>query len=198
MPVRQCTVMVPICLPSLAACRARVLSQPRVFYRQKSLFAAIERGSQHSRARPPRTRDAFGSAQRSPPRERSSSDRGGRQESKYERRQSGSENRTEYRDRGNTRNDAGRDSEGFRPESLPFTTAASEFLYGYSVVLAAITAGRRKLYNLYLHERGLHHENIKFLLSRARIHGIKIHEVGDNYLPLMDKASSGRPHNVSR
>ena len=34
------------------------------------------------------------------------------------------------------------------------------------------------------------------LLARAREKQVKVHEVGDEWLPLMDKASSGRPHNV--
>jgi tRNA G18 (ribose-2'-O)-methylase SpoU len=85
----------------------------------------------------------------------------------------------------------------YRPENLPRTTAASEFLYGYSSVFAAIKAGRRTLYKLYIHERGLNHEGRDALFARARAAKLPMQEVGDDYLPLMDKASSGRPHNVS-
>ncbi|KAF2193814.1 alpha/beta knot [Zopfia rhizophila CBS 207.26] len=83
----------------------------------------------------------------------------------------------------------------YAPGSLPYTTAASEFLYGYSVVIAALKARRRNLYNLYIHDRGRNHESRIALVSRAKQAGVKIHEVGDEWLRLMDKASSGRPHN---
>ncbi|KAF2258009.1 alpha/beta knot [Lojkania enalia] len=81
------------------------------------------------------------------------------------------------------------------PDTLPYSTAASEFLYGYSVVLAALKAGRRQLYNLYIHTRGQNHASNAAILSRAKYQGVKIHEVGDEWLHLMDRASSGRPHN---
>jgi 21S rRNA (GM2251-2'-O)-methyltransferase len=83
------------------------------------------------------------------------------------------------------------------PETLPYTTAASEFLYGYQTVMAALKAGRRRLYKLYIHERGQNHEGASALIARAKIANVKIQEVDDDYLRLMDKASSGRPHNVS-
>lgn len=82
------------------------------------------------------------------------------------------------------------------PLSIPYTTAASEFLYGYSVVLAALRARRRKLYNLYLHSRAARHEGICTLKERARTAGVQIHDVNDEWLPIMDKLSNGRPHNV--
>lgn len=81
-------------------------------------------------------------------------------------------------------------------ESLPYTTAASEFIYGYSSVLAAVKANRRKLYKLYMHTRGSANAGKDLLLHRASASGIQIKRVGDDYLQAMDKASSGRPHNV--
>lgn len=81
------------------------------------------------------------------------------------------------------------------PVTIPYTTAASEFLYGYSVVNAALKARRRRLYSLYLHTRALKHEGIIALRVRARNNGVRIHEVNDQWLPIMDKVSSGRPHN---
>jgi 21S rRNA (GM2251-2'-O)-methyltransferase len=79
-------------------------------------------------------------------------------------------------------------------ESLPYTTAASEFIYGHSSVLAAIKAQRRKFYNLYVHPRGASRDNLL-----ARIRALKLFpitkEVGDDYIRAMDKASNGRPHN---
>lgn len=80
------------------------------------------------------------------------------------------------------------------PESLPYTTAASEFIYGYSSVLAAIKANRRKFYSLYVHSRGASRDGLM-----ARVRAYKLfpitQEVGDEYMRAMDKASSGRPHN---
>lgn len=79
-------------------------------------------------------------------------------------------------------------------ESLPYTTAASEFIYGHSSVVAAIKAQKRKFYNLYIHRRGANRANLL-----ARIRGLKLFpitkEVGDEYKPAMGKASNGRPHN---
>jgi 21S rRNA (GM2251-2'-O)-methyltransferase len=80
------------------------------------------------------------------------------------------------------------------PESLPYSTAASEFIYGYSSVVAAMKANRRKLYSIYVHSRGASRDGLL-----ARIRALKLfsitQEVGDEYLRAMDKASSGRPHN---
>lgn len=80
------------------------------------------------------------------------------------------------------------------PDSLPYTTAASEFIYGYSSVLAAIRANRRQYYKLYVNSRGL---NRDVLLARAKASNLRqiTREVGDQYDRAFDKASSGRPHN---
>ena len=80
------------------------------------------------------------------------------------------------------------------PESLPYTTAASEFIYGYSSVLAAIRANRRQFYKLYVNSRGL---NRDMVLVRAKANDLRqiTREVGDSYDRAFDKASSGRPHN---
>lgn len=80
------------------------------------------------------------------------------------------------------------------PDSLPYTTAASEFIYGYSSVLAAIRANRRQFYKLYVNSRGL---NRDILLARAKASNLRqiTREVGDQYDRAFDKASSGRPHN---
>lgn len=80
------------------------------------------------------------------------------------------------------------------PDSFPYTTAASEFIYGHSSVLAAIKANRRKFYKLYVHSRGASRDG---LMAQIRAHKLfpLMQEVGDEYLRAMDKASSGRPHN---
>jgi 21S rRNA (GM2251-2'-O)-methyltransferase len=80
------------------------------------------------------------------------------------------------------------------PESLPYTTAASEFIYGYSSVLAAMKANRRKLYKLYVHSRGASRDGLLAKIRALKLFPIT-EEVGDEYLRAMDKASSGRPHN---
>ena len=93
------------------------------------------------------------------------------------------------------------------PLSVPYTTAASQFLYGKSVVEAALRGGRRKLYKLYIYhgrnpsgrEAGLYKEGrsaqdvaIERLAAEKRVEIVKL---GDDGLRLMDKMSGGRPHN---
>lgn len=83
------------------------------------------------------------------------------------------------------------------PLSIPYTTPASEFLYGTSVITAALKSDRRKMYKLYLYD-GENRENVaqdttmrKLALSR----GVAISRVQGDWLRLMDKMSAGRPHN---
>ncbi|KAG9639895.1 alpha/beta knot, partial [Aureobasidium melanogenum] len=80
--------------------------------------------------------------------------------------------------------------------SIPYTTAASEFLYGFNVVIAALTARRRQMYNVYIHSRALSNSssasNIKNLCRKA---GVRFTDVDDSFLPKMDKMAQGRPHN---
>ncbi|KAI4737454.1 hypothetical protein E4T50_12046 [Aureobasidium sp. EXF-12298] len=80
--------------------------------------------------------------------------------------------------------------------SIPYTTAASEFLYGYNVVVAALTAKRRQMYNVYIHKRATSNVetlmSIKTLCRQARV---KYTDVDDSFLPQMDKMAQGRPHN---
>lgn len=80
---------------------------------------------------------------------------------------------------------------------LEYSTAASEFLYGYTAVNAAIKANRRKLYKLYLHERAMKHAGRIALLTRARAASLPIQKLDDAWLPTLDQISGGRPHNVS-
>ncbi|KAF2840018.1 alpha/beta knot, partial [Patellaria atrata CBS 101060] len=84
------------------------------------------------------------------------------------------------------------------PLSVPHTTAASEFLYGSSAVLAALKAKQRKIYKLYVHPRAENFESGESSTSLARIaraSGIDVKNVSDNWIPVMDKMSGGRPHN---
>ena len=84
------------------------------------------------------------------------------------------------------------------PLSIPYTTPASEFLYGTSVILAALTAMRRKMYKLYVYsgenrEVGVKQTSIEDLARDRRVEVIKVD--GDG-LRMMDKLSTGRAHNV--
>jgi 21S rRNA (GM2251-2'-O)-methyltransferase len=85
------------------------------------------------------------------------------------------------------------------PHSLPFTTAASEFLYGHSSVVAALSANRRKLYKLYLHPRAKKESDSTEIVEQlCRQSGVTIVHVDNRWLQAMDKAADGRPHNVRR
>ncbi|KAI1865823.1 uncharacterized protein JN550_008081 [Neoarthrinium moseri] len=84
------------------------------------------------------------------------------------------------------------------PIRIHHTTAASQFLYGRSVVEAALKDSRRKLYHLYLYAG----EDRKNLVQDAGLQNlaerkqVKITKLTDNDgLRMMDKMSVGRPHN---
>ena len=80
------------------------------------------------------------------------------------------------------------------PISIPFTTAASEFIYGSNTVLAALRARRRKLYHLYLHPRlSARAENASAITALAKSLGIPTTPNAD--IRLLDKLSDARPHN---
>ncbi|KAM3529839.1 hypothetical protein NHJ13051_001648 [Beauveria bassiana] len=84
------------------------------------------------------------------------------------------------------------------PMTIKYTTAASQFLYGRSVVQAALEGGRRKVYNLYIcggaetHADRLCEMQIAQLATRK---GAKVTLVPPKEQRLMDKMSAGRPHN---
>ena len=193
--------------------RPTVLRTPRIVYlrlrnetRGKSITAAIERG----RSAGDVTFDRFRPARRQQYPEASFSQRrdGWQSDDSYVNRprrsyrqddHSGETRRSQYTFRPNNRGDyseRGQNRELHAVESLPYTTAASEFIYGYSSVLAAVKANRRKYYTLYVHSRGSAHAGKDALVKRARTLGIETKYVGDEYLQALDKASSGRPHNV--
>jgi 21S rRNA (GM2251-2'-O)-methyltransferase len=89
------------------------------------------------------------------------------------------------------------------PLSIPYTTPASEFLYGTSVVEAALTSRRvpsRTLHKLYIYtgenrERSSSDRDVD-IAKLGRGNGVKVIRMnsGDD-LRLMDKMSGGRPHN---
>ncbi|KAH7350881.1 hypothetical protein BKA65DRAFT_499187 [Rhexocercosporidium sp. MPI-PUGE-AT-0058] len=86
------------------------------------------------------------------------------------------------------------------PLSIPYTTPASEFLYGTSVVEAALTSRRfpkRKLYKLYIYtgEHRKDEERDSRLKRLAQKSSVEVVRVGNDWLRLLDKMSAGRPHN---
>lgn len=86
------------------------------------------------------------------------------------------------------------------PISIDYTTPASEFLYGTSVVEAALLSRRsprRKLYKLYIYA-GENRENAERDAAMERLakkNKVSVVRVDGNNARLMDKMSGGRPHN---
>lgn len=84
------------------------------------------------------------------------------------------------------------------PRTLPYTTAASEFIYGTFAVNAAIRAGRRRLYKLYIHGNDDDRDSIgaKATQKRAEEAGVEVVKVvGTAWRQLFDRMADGRPHN---
>lgn len=83
------------------------------------------------------------------------------------------------------------------PLSMPYTTPASEFLYGTSVITAALMSSRRKLYKLYIYSgdnREVHEQDTR-IRELALKRGVIVERVKGDWLRLMDRMSAGRPHN---
>ncbi|KAK2034668.1 SpoU rRNA methylase [Colletotrichum zoysiae] len=83
------------------------------------------------------------------------------------------------------------------PVSVQYTTAASQFLFGRSVVKAALKNSRRKLYHLYVYQ-GSNKNGTKdddWILALAEKKKIKVTRIYENDQKLLDKMSKGRPHN---
>lgn len=105
--------------------------------------------------------------------------------------------------KGNPRPDAGRETPSrtkkhLEPLSIPYTTAASQFLYGKSTVEAALRASRRKLHKLYIYDgpnRRITSDNA-LIQALARRKNVPVTILNDETgLRLMDKMASSRPHN---
>ena len=86
------------------------------------------------------------------------------------------------------------------PVAIPYTTSASEFLYGTSVIRAALEAKRRKCYKLYMYDGDNREARDQDTTIRrlATDNDIVIQRVKGEWLKLMDKMSQGRPHNVCK
>jgi 21S rRNA (GM2251-2'-O)-methyltransferase len=88
------------------------------------------------------------------------------------------------------------------PLSIPYTTSASEFLYGSSVVEAGLRSRkvpRRQLYKLYIYagenREKANSEQDRQIEYLAKKTGVQIVRVSGDKIRLMDKMSGGRPHN---
>ncbi|PGH15333.1 hypothetical protein AJ79_02499 [Helicocarpus griseus UAMH5409] len=92
------------------------------------------------------------------------------------------------------------------PKSIPYTTAASEFIYGASAVMAALRCERRKFYILYIENtpdkvslrlgsKPSRDPMIEKIIKYALALGVRVREVAGNWPQLLDKLSGGRPHN---
>ncbi|KAK3370248.1 hypothetical protein B0H63DRAFT_486574 [Podospora didyma] len=105
---------------------------------------------------------------------------------------------TYYDDGGSSRENRFRAWKIQQPLTVKYTTAASQFLYGRSVVDAALQSSRRKLYHLYIYG-GSNRQNpdrdlvIEALARRKGIESTVVEEASG--LQLLDKMSGGRPHN---
>ena len=85
------------------------------------------------------------------------------------------------------------------PQSIPYTTAGSEFLYGTHVVKAALQSGRRKLYKLYIYQgvnsQGEEVEQDNSIYKLALAAGVAVSKVRGDWERLLNKMSDQRPHN---
>ncbi|KAE8148986.1 Alpha/beta knot methyltransferase [Aspergillus avenaceus] len=83
------------------------------------------------------------------------------------------------------------------PDAIPYTTPASEFIYGSSAVEAAMRCTRRRLYKLYLYQAaGEELSPAKVSLRKlALLNNIQVKMAFAGWDRLMDKMSAGRPHN---
>ncbi|KAJ4396265.1 hypothetical protein N0V93_000484 [Gnomoniopsis smithogilvyi] len=108
---------------------------------------------------------------------------------------------TEIRDENADNLDDGRKEKARKkyepPLSIPYTTAASQFLYGTSTVEAALLTSRRKLYKLYIYQGGnrMRQDKDQSLADLAQRKGVEVSFVDEARLPLLNKMSGSRPHN---
>jgi 21S rRNA (GM2251-2'-O)-methyltransferase len=80
------------------------------------------------------------------------------------------------------------------PSTLPYTTAASQFLFGRWPVMAALKEANRKLYNLYIYEGSNKREAMDAVRALAEKRGVKVTSIPESKQQLLDSLSKGRPH----
>lgn len=85
----------------------------------------------------------------------------------------------------------------FVPKSIPYTTPASEFIYGTNAVESTLRCSRRKIYKLYIYQnKGEELSPAKLTLRKlALVKNIPVKMAFAEWDRLLDKMSSGRPHN---
>ncbi|KAL3464084.1 Alpha/beta knot methyltransferase [Aspergillus heterothallicus] len=83
------------------------------------------------------------------------------------------------------------------PDTIPYTTPASEFIYGTAAVEAALRCSRRQLYKLYIYQAADEElSNVKVTLRKlAFMKNVKVKMAFAEWDRLLDKMSAGRPHN---
>ncbi|KAL4872969.1 hypothetical protein BDV12DRAFT_161071 [Aspergillus spectabilis] len=83
------------------------------------------------------------------------------------------------------------------PDTIPYTTPASEFIWGTTAVEAALRCGKRQLYKLYLYRTGEEGLGLsKSVLQKlALAKDVQVKIVVAGWIRLLDKMTSGRPHN---
>ncbi|KAK3301333.1 uncharacterized protein B0H64DRAFT_429217 [Chaetomium fimeti] len=83
------------------------------------------------------------------------------------------------------------------PLTVTYTTAASQFLYGKSVVEAALRSSRRQFYHLYIYGGANRQKptNDALIQALAKRKNIPITILGEDGMRLLDKMASSRPHN---
>ena len=83
------------------------------------------------------------------------------------------------------------------PDSVPYSTPASEFIYGTGAVEAALRCSRRQLYKLYLYQAAGEDLNpTKMALRKLALSkNIETKLAFAGWDRLLDKMSAGRPHN---
>lgn len=86
------------------------------------------------------------------------------------------------------------------PQAVPYTEAASEFLYGTFAVLSALSASKRKLHKLYIWcgEDGSlidGDDQVPEIVRLAKRAQVPIMRVAGNWNKMLDRMSDRRPHN---
>ncbi|BCS20668.1 TrmH family RNA methyltransferase [Aspergillus puulaauensis] len=84
------------------------------------------------------------------------------------------------------------------PDTIPYTTPASEFIYGTTAVEATLRCSQRQLYKLYLYQAAEEEElsNTKVVLRKLALSkNVKVKLAFAEWDRLLDKMSAGRPHN---
>lgn len=78
------------------------------------------------------------------------------------------------------------------PVAIPYSSAASQWLYGVNTVIAALRGNKRKIYQLIV-KKGERSSDADQILRLANSAGVTIQTHDDTRL--LDKLSEGRPHN---